>query len=112
MLKSLLIANGVSLEDISKLTPSEAYDLWITLQCGLWGFKKDYLINYNTQCILHDIGQILIAVNSKKHKNKSFTNFDKLYPNVDLFMNCGRTKKPTDINDKFRKLMLDMGCKA
>ena len=99
-----MIANGTSLEDINKLMPSEAWDLYSTLQSGLWGYVKDYIIAYNTQEILNDLLQVNISAFSKNYKPKPLPKFEKIYPDVHLFLNNGETKKDISIDDQFRRI--------
>ena len=97
-----LISNGFSLKDINNLSIQEAQDLWVGLQNGLWGFTKDYMLAYNQNYFLHLLKETLIGVNSNKpYRAKPFVKFDKLYPQVDFFLN-GKDPKDTDVNEKFK----------
>ena len=90
----------------------EAQDLWVGLQNGIWGFSKDYMLAYNQNYFLHQLKETLIGVNSSKpYRAKPFVKFDKLYPNVNIFM-TGQGENDVDVNEKFKMFFRMHGSKV
>ena len=67
---------------------------------------KDYSIAYTTQGILNDILQAILSVFNKNYRAKELK-FEKLYPDLFLFLNANQKEKTMD--DKFKEIFRNNG---
>ncbi len=90
---------GVSLSDIDQLTIEDTRNLWDSLQAGIWGPQKDYILAYNQLSVSHLTTQI---VSSALGGNiKPLAELDKLFPGFYRYASLNKDTNPElSISDK------------
>jgi hypothetical protein len=89
--RTLLLASGSDLETVDSLSVEDYHNLYISMQMGLWGPYKSYLIAHTISQrldMIHDRqGQVVMG---KKWKPVQPAKFHELFPEIDKAASLGK----------------------
>ena len=91
--RTLLLANGSSIETVENLSATDFKNLYVALKMGLWGPIKDYRIADVQIGYQHQLGQMAGAWTVKGFKYREPLPFHELFPIVDQFETLGKGEK-------------------
>ena len=90
--------NGWKPSDLEDLSYEDGLALWEAYQKGIAGPSVDYINQYNTYSMMHQLTQVLIGAHSKNYKPKEAGKFEEVFKTFYDIMTMKATVKANELS--------------